>query len=115
MNTDEIYFDYKGWRFRAPFRCMNCGIGIDYKQWAFGRCCGPCDCGHGPKPMLRPQMVFSGPRELINPDDPYFIHEDRFMPKDAPSIPHTKPACYRRPSRPEPVKTPFRQFNQMAC
>lgn len=38
-------FDYEGYRFPAPFRCMCCGVETSPEQWAYGRTCGPCDTG----------------------------------------------------------------------
>lgn len=74
----DVYVDFKGWRFRAPFRCMCCGRMISLRQFCFGRACGGCDCGQcrGHRPQRH--LAYSGPRELIDPKDPYFITEDRW-------------------------------------
>ena len=44
-DSDQTYVDYEGYRFRKPFRCMCCGKEICALQFAFGRCCPPCDIG----------------------------------------------------------------------
>ncbi|MBA7637563.1 hypothetical protein ES703_45208 [subsurface metagenome] len=44
-DSDDAYVDYEGYRFRKPFKCMCCGKGICARQFAYGRCCGPCDMG----------------------------------------------------------------------
>ena len=44
-DSDDVYVDYDGYRFRKPFKCMCCGKEICARQFAFGRCCGPCDIG----------------------------------------------------------------------
>lgn len=72
---EQNFVDYKGWRFRPPYRCMCCGVMISIRQFCFGRACGPCDCGQRRYVGYR---VYSGPRELIDPKDPYFIEEDRW-------------------------------------
>lgn len=82
----SVFVDFKGWRLRAPFRCMNCGREVSVQQFCFGRCCGPCDCGSagfhdGP---------FSGPRELLDCTAEYFIAEDRWKnPPEGLSGNHT--------------------------
>lgn len=44
-DPDDSYVDYEGYRFKKPFRCMCCGKEICARQFAWGRCCGPCDMG----------------------------------------------------------------------
>lgn len=44
-DTDEVYVDFRGYRFHKPFLCMCCGKEICARQFAFGRCCGLCDMG----------------------------------------------------------------------
>jgi len=41
----DAYVDFRGWRWRPPFRCLCCGTTVCARQWAFGRCCGKCDTG----------------------------------------------------------------------
>ena len=41
----DSWVDFKGYRFRKPFKCMCCGKEICALQFSFGRCCGPCDLG----------------------------------------------------------------------
>lgn len=77
LADSDVYVDFKGWRFRAPFRCLCCGSMVSLRQFCFGRCCAPCDvgkCRH-----RRAPGCYSGPRELINANDPYFIAEDRWL------------------------------------
>jgi len=86
----DLYFDFKGWRFTAPFLCMNCGREICFRQWAFARGCGRCDVGDGPQS----QGTFSGPRTLIDPNVDCFIAPERFMPAGAEPLPY--PGAARR-------------------
>ncbi len=44
-DLEDSYVDFRGYRFRLPFRCMCCGKIICMRQFAYGRCCGPCDTG----------------------------------------------------------------------
>jgi hypothetical protein len=41
----DSWVDFRGYRFKPPFLCMCCGKVICGRQFAFGRCCGPCDMG----------------------------------------------------------------------
>lgn len=41
----DCWVDFRGYRFHPPFKCMCCGKEICARQFAFGRCCGPCDMG----------------------------------------------------------------------
>jgi hypothetical protein len=82
MNLDDdLYVDYKGWRFRPPFFCMRCGVKVDVIQWAFSRSCGACDCGKSPTARLyiTDRRFFAGAHELIDPDDSHFLEPDRFI------------------------------------
>jgi integrase len=45
MTMTEVYVDFRGWRWHPPFRCLCCGIEVDARQWAYGRCCPRCDTG----------------------------------------------------------------------
>jgi hypothetical protein len=76
---DDLYVDFKGWRFRAPFRCLCCGQVVSIEQFCYGRYCGICDsgkCQHENKNCL---TCYSGPRELLEtPTDP-FIRPDRWL------------------------------------
>ncbi|MDE1821252.1 MAG: hypothetical protein KGJ23_08730 [Euryarchaeota archaeon] len=40
-----VTIDFKGRRFTAPFHCLCCDRVLCARQFAFGRCCGPCDIG----------------------------------------------------------------------
>lgn len=75
--SEENFVDFKGWRFRAPFRCMCCGAMVSIRQFCFGRSCAPCDTGRCRH--VRRSGSFSGPRELIDAADRYFIPEDRWL------------------------------------
>lgn len=78
----EIYVDFKGWRFRAPFRCMCCGRIIDIQQFCYGRYCGICDmgkCEHKNGRNAFGIMCYSGPREIIDANDPYFLVPERWL------------------------------------
>lgn len=44
-DPSDSYVIFGGCRFMPPFRCMCCGKEICGRQFAFGRCCGPCDMG----------------------------------------------------------------------
>jgi hypothetical protein len=39
------WVEFRGYRFSPPFYCMCCGKVICARQFAYGRCCGPCDTG----------------------------------------------------------------------
>lgn len=41
----DCWVDFEGYRYKPPFRCMCCGKEICARQFAFERCCGPCDMG----------------------------------------------------------------------
>lgn len=106
---DDVYMDFKGWRFRAPFRCMKCGCLVTARQWAFSRSCGPCDCGSAPTG----RGVFSGPRELVDANAQYFIPAERFESLDAQPI--DRAPRFRTGDPPKPKRHPFRfeRFNPM--
>jgi hypothetical protein len=78
------FFDYKGWRFTAPFYCMRCGVEVETQQWAFSRSCGGCDVSesHTARLSIFDRRLFSGPHELINPKDSSFLLPDRFLPPE---------------------------------
>lgn len=44
-DSPTSYVDFNGRRYRPPFRCLCCGMGICGRQFAFGRTCGYCDRG----------------------------------------------------------------------
>lgn len=44
-DPSNSYVDYRGYRFKKPFRCMCCGKEVCARQFAFGRTCAPCDIG----------------------------------------------------------------------
>lgn len=82
-----LYIDFRGWRFRPPFICMGCGVPVDIQQWAFSRSCGPCDVSHSRTRRVL-YRCFSGPRELIDPNDPLLIPPDKFIdPKNREQYP----------------------------
>jgi hypothetical protein len=96
----DLYFDYKGWRFRPPFHCMYCGIEVSVRQWAFSRSCGGCDVSPSYTARLPfvSYYIFAGPHELIDPNDPYFLEEARFLsPEDAEKHPILNPPAPRIP------------------
>lgn len=41
--TLSIEFDGK--KYYPPFHCLCCGKEVSAEQFAYGRCCGPCDMG----------------------------------------------------------------------
>lgn len=93
--SEDIYIDYKGWRWRAPFHCMYCGVEVSARQWAFSRSCGGCDVSpsHTARLHVVSHHIFAGPHELIDPKDQYFLTEDRFLsPADAEKYPVLNPA-----------------------
>jgi hypothetical protein len=82
MDEKGTFVDFKGWRFTAPFRCICCGRKIDVRQFCFGRSCGICDtgkCVHPNSMHGMPIRCYSGPRELIDPNDSHFLAEDRWV------------------------------------
>lgn len=44
-DSPDSWVDFRGYRFKPPFYCMCCGKVICARQFAYGRCCGPCDMG----------------------------------------------------------------------
>jgi len=44
-DSEDSWVEYEGYRFSPPFKCMCCGKEICARQFAYGRCCGPCDMG----------------------------------------------------------------------
>ena len=102
----DIYIDFKGWRWKAPFACMRCGVTVDPQQWAYSRSCGSCDVGKSPTARLHAfdPRLFAGPHELIDADDKFFLSEDRFLdPADREKFPVLDP--------PSPVHFPPRPFS----
>ena len=89
----EIYFDFKGWRFKPPFHCMCCGKEICYQQWAFGRSCGTCDTGACRKERLHAMHdgVFYGNAEMI---DPIEAARCRFTSDRMLKVPDSAPAVW---------------------
>lgn len=81
----DLYIDYKGWRWRAPFLCMRCGAVVDVLQWAYSRSCGGCDVGSSQTARLpvTSYHIFAGPHELIDAEDPHFLEEDRFLTSES--------------------------------
>lgn len=76
---NDPYVDFKGWRFRAPFRCICCGQKVDIRQFCFGRACDICDTGKCKHRNNGVRRCYSGPRELIDPEDKYFILPERWL------------------------------------
>lgn len=74
--SPAIYF--KGYEFRAPFQCLNCGFDISPEQFAFARLCGSCDTAD----IQRSPKIFSGPRKLVKPDDPLCISKHLWATKE---------------------------------
>ena len=98
--ADSDFVDFKGWRFRPPFRCMCCGVIVSLRQFCFGRTCGSCDLGHCRHHKLEgsQRRHYSGPREMIDRNDKYFIPEDKWFPVaelPAMRLPEQRPRPYR--------------------
>jgi len=92
----DLYFDFKGWRFRPPFHCMCCGMEICYTQWAFGRSCGTCDTGQCRTKHLHQFQdgVFCGPN--TEPIDPKEAENSHFTPERMRMVPPAKPMGWRK-------------------
>lgn len=77
----DIYIDFKGWRWTAPFICMGCGIETSPQQWAFSRSCGGCDVSHSHTRRLSvfDRRLFAGPHELIDSKADLFLEPERFI------------------------------------
>lgn len=77
----DLHFDYKGWRFTAPFICMCCGNEICFRQWARSRTCGPCDGSRSSTRRLIGRKCFAGPHEKLptHGQNNYDIEEDEFV------------------------------------
>ena len=104
----DLYIDYKGWRWTAPFACMRCGIEVNAEQWAFSRSCGGCDIGKSPTARLSifDPRLFAGPHELVDPEHSHFLEEDRFLsPDDAEKFPVLDP----------PIPVHFPPFQHYGC
>uniref|UniRef100_A0A6H1ZKW2 Uncharacterized protein n=2 Tax=viral metagenome TaxID=1070528 RepID=A0A6H1ZKW2_9ZZZZ len=41
----DCWVNFKGKEYTPPFKCLCCGKEICMRQFAYGRCCGPCDIG----------------------------------------------------------------------
>ena len=102
---EDIYFDFKGWRFRPPFHCMCCGMEICHTQWAYGRYCGTCDTGHCRTKHLHEfrDGVFCGPN--TEPIDPKEADYYRFTPERMRMVPPAKPMEWRKPDHSIPGYT----------
>lgn len=88
----DKYVDFRGWRLRAPWRCMCCGRLVSLRQFCFGRSCAYCDTGacakdrmarwipskkrRKPAVPVHERGCYSGPRELIDQKAKHFIAED---------------------------------------
>lgn len=107
---NDLYIDFKGWRFYPPFHCMYCGIEVCPHQWAFSRSCGGCDVSdsHTARLSIFDGRIFAGRRDLIDDNDSHFIPADRFLP---PSAAEKFPV--RNPPKPWPVPTAI--FERFEC
>ncbi len=70
------YVDFRGRRYREPFRCLCCGKEICYKQFCWGRTCGYCDSGQCEKGIV------VGPDFPADPRDAQLISETGHNRKD---------------------------------
>lgn len=98
---EDLYIDFKGWRFRSPFHCMYCAIEVCPLQWAFSRSCGGCDVSdsHTARLSVFQRLVFAGPHKIIDSKDINFIPEDHFLsPVDAEKYPVRNPR--KKPPQP---------------
>ena len=101
----DIYFDYRGWRWTPPFICMNCGIEVCHRQWAFSRSCGSCDVSKSLTARLVSGKCFVGPHEKLPTwsAEKHDIPEDHFVdPKNRaeyPVIYRPRPKPFRPKSR----------------
>ena len=100
----DLYFDFKGWRFAAPFYCMACGAELCHRQWAFARVCGGCDLGRTGK-ALPNRHIFAGPHVLVDPNAEHCFAVDAFIDPatrdEYPDWPQPRPISLPRP-RPVP-------------
>lgn len=92
----DIYFNFKGWKFTAPFHCLTCGVEVCYLQWAFSRSCGGCDVSVSHTAKLHYYQWTAGPHVELNPDDHGMMTKDTFVPleevaKKTPLIPSKFP------------------------
>lgn len=87
MDLIDATFDFKGWRFRAPFYCMSCSRPIDVRQWGFCRGCGSCDVGRPTGPIAPWPQWYAGPCDLIDPfSNPFLPASDRLKPRKELSL-----------------------------
>lgn len=104
----DLFFDYRGWKFTAPFICMCCGIEICFRQWAFSRSCGPCDISDSKTHRVLYGKCFAGPHvklETWKASD-RDIPESHFVdPADRLEYPVMLPVA-RRPPPPPPKPKP---------
>ncbi len=101
---EDLYYDFKGWRFRAPFHCMACGVAVTARQWAFGRACGSCDCGRPVRATLNHRGWYAGPVELLDPFASGFLaaselHKPPKRPQLAASTPQRRYGIPKRRAR----------------
>jgi hypothetical protein len=45
LDTSDIWVEWKGKKYFAPFLCLCCGKETCARQWAYGRSCATCDTG----------------------------------------------------------------------
>jgi hypothetical protein len=89
------HFDFKGYRFKAPFHCMCCGKEVCWKQWAYGRYCATCDTGICHRLQMHPmtENIFCGANtELIDAAEAekFNFREDRMK-----RVPPAEPVEWR--------------------
>jgi len=77
---DQNFVDFKGWRFKPPYRCLCCGVIVTLQQFCVGRTCGSCGTGKCNHFKIHQGTLYSGPREIQNRNDPFFLSEDKFRP-----------------------------------
>lgn len=107
----DLYFDFKGWRFTAPFYCMSCGKAICHRQWAFSRICGACDSGTSRTARMLPHgHVFAGPHSLVDASAEHCFAANEFIePKERDMYPLRSPQRPVFPPRPKPPFKPPRK------
>ncbi len=67
----RVRFVFDGLVFVYPFICLCCGVQIEAEQWAYGRACGVCDCGHCKHPMF--DTMSKEERDRIRPHVMRFV------------------------------------------
>lgn len=93
----DVYIDFRGWRWRAAFRCLCCGVIICARQWAFGRGCGKCDTGacHSDNRYFQPEYGHVHP-EWYRPYDGQATVDAAAAACGAERLAQEVPACPTR-------------------